>query len=1517
MRPQSNLRVRKEYKLDKADKTEGFVALWNSRPGTSPYEFVLATVLNIVYPFTKGKIGTLAAKTQKAILKANFNDPGLANSPKAEIRRDLAKKQLTFRHLWFEGTGGIGISSNGIGALIEMLGSEPNPLPINDRIKIVESQALIENTLFSTKRVMTGIEVAALVDLPARSKAVLAKNLDKFEVELGSGASWRIWATWKINQREAEYLNNAPFLQIKISNFYYPLCQWAVSTIGRDTNLPVTIASILETTNDVTNTLAASPIKSRTGWGGMIVDINQHLYILPEENRAAEYEQRLMDVGLKEDGSYSMARVQDAVNTGEAMEIKVGDITQTVKLPSNLPIFTDWLNDRFVYSNTSGRLNVMDLGNTVPVKANHIYKTLHAVMHPDASNTATYRSLAAGMNVAFNMNKSILQIRPEFDELEVDANSQPLVDKIFASISTFSQVIEAAMKLAQHFSDMLEFDQIKKDVYAPKLYQLNSVNGHPSLRFIGRMIDAATEVLEANMEAVYNRISVLSAIQALAVMKAFKAASQEEDVRKEDRQDREVYLSQDIDPDYQVEGLPNIQKNFRYLPHQFKVQNKMRKGPPLAIWGVDAGGGKTPITITNILNELQKERCKRPLIICPSHLVSNYVKEFVYVCQGKMNVIPVTNTSFKVHGEEALFEMIQRAPINTIVLTDMNFLKNRQETVAYGTDAVEVFRNAEFMRQFEFDLVVIDECHYLKNLKSNRRGGSARLIQDIPMKRLCSGTIVADTIKDLVSQVALLDPTIFGSMSNFINEFALEAKGEKIIALRPGAEIEIRKRIHEHCVFATAKRKEWAALLPPSEERFVAVNLTTNQRLLYESILQETTKLIEEAASKNAELQELMESNDDSVADQLEAMLRPYMARLERYLSAPEADPAAELFLKEDIDRISPKVKMIYTICREHIEKGLQGKILIFTQYTASAESVYLNAPPDLQNAMVHYTAGEKMEAKSSYETDPTKKIMVGVSSSMDTGLNFQHVSRLIRMETVWTPGVLEQGNSRINRPQMKAAEERTKIYFDWLIVNQSVDITKVARLISKIVSKAKFDEFDNPAYTELGELTPVPITLEAIASHNDFEESLMPYLEGYQAYDAVKKADYAQYLLDNPKSIEPVPVPTEGLLPDSKLMSRVPYVPEMELYGAVELRLVRYDQFLRQDVSEEEDDGSEDESEDEDDGEDADSTDPRVILRRKQIEARKRERLIVKDRPIHTEFGDGVCTGIGPKRVRVRLSNGRIVRVLKMQAFFITRSSTNAKDMRNELLKAVGKIPLDRPVDVPAEESVEDKRKKRRKNGEEHAPENMPTEANMEAEFDFQLLNDHLGIVYRGDDSDQAIVNVLQGFGFRTSPDYRFTRIRVAPTLIRLFRTWKDMGFVMDKETATIFRDIYESFKSDKLVLKSFGFASKMQLVNFYREQIKPTTNPQQIRVYPMVQDGKLYVMLPTQGHPANKKASRVMFTGMNWQEGGGAGELIKFVSNKVEAKNALKEMQAAGIVITNLDELKIQFNALKMVNR
>ena len=1498
MRQVSTLQQDQQFKIDRAEALTGFLGFYRGkfvRRGTKVIDVLWNIYAMLLMPSVSG---------------INLDSSGLDKSTRTVISPDNRKSMHAKSALYrLQGEKRFVLKAVGMG-----VGTVTLPSVINDLLTTIKAQnaafsrevalegkdsvsAYLEGKTFDT--VFTGDQLAARLNLDQRGREIIRTAVESVSIETVAG-KYALVFRFTIPFKQAEYLGQASALDIKNANLYAFFFSWISSNFATDSGAEVApysvpMTKIAHQVNAAKADPSAKVTRSVNEDSILVTHLNQMLW-LPEIDNTDRYEQALIEFGSRPDGSFSYDQ-SEAINPAE---VNVGNLG-TKKLPVNMPLLTDWVNRRFAYVNTSGNVSTIDLGACVPLNSFHIKRLLDTpVTNSTNSNPLGYALFLANATRPGFMN----QVKPSEDEVPAQLWRQlePHLDDPGFLNQLPSRINRYWVANGKNDpSGLLETTRGPKgDTWTNlPVRAFHEQSAIPEVRFVGRAIKLADAILEENLDVVFRKYSVPTVIEALATLKAFlKYCPQYDVVVTRDQEERAAYLDQGLDPNHKVEPLPNMRKDAKFQPHQARAENKMRRGPRFAIYEVDAGGGKSMMILTNILRELKNNRCRRPIIACPPHLVSGYVKEAVYFTEGKLNVVPITNITMKQHGPEKMTKFVQKAPRNTIFVTDFDFVRNKATDVCYGNQVTTIYKNAEFLRAQEFDLICVDESHYLRNPSTRTKAMQSFMIE-IPMKRLASGTFVTDTLADVAPQFGLFDPTVFGTKDQFVLEYAQEMRGSKVLAWRAGAEQAIRARMSEHCVLVNHKRKEWAALLPTPVEKFFGVELTDNQRALYESILQKTIEKLREAVAKDPELKEALESNDDTKLEEIQLKLKRHLARLEAFLSTPETDEAGKDFLLLPEDKVSPKVKKIYERIREHLDQKIPGKILIFTNYKAAAKSVYDNAPPDIKKMMIHYTADKKVECKAQFETNANKQIMVGVENSMNTGLNFQFASRLIRMETVWTPGILEQGNSRVNRPNLKGDEFREVLYFDWIIINRTIDITKISRLISKMISKAKFDEHDNPSYENLIVPPQIPMTIETIAEHNDFQESLLPYLEAYQEYKQVQKADYDEYKARNAAEVKNIPIPVQGNMEGSALMTRVPYVPDMEIYGEGELGLVRYDQFVSQDL---------DSVDDDDDDAEADAgegeTDEEDDVKSKVAE----ERATLKGQPVHTEDGDGIITGVSKRRVRVVFPDGTRKVFRKFAVYIITRASTNSKDMRDALLKEVGELPLTEPFEVPVEDG--DANKKRKQGKLKTALNEMTAPS---AEFDITIINDYLALALRTDDTSADIVGKLSNFGFVKSFDYYYSKIIGPRNLLKLFQDWQAAGFKIDKATNAAFINIYTALKGNKKAGARYGFATEQGLRNWLRTQIKPTSDPKEIHPYPISQDENFYIALPIQGQAGTRAAIKYQPMNIRWKLGGGETEVYRFVTKKQDIIGLLKQIKEAGIEITNLDELKEQYDALQ----
>jgi hypothetical protein len=1254
---------------------------------------------------------------------------------------------------------------------------------------------------------------------------------------------------------QVEHLTNGAFAQARSLDFYGIIRSWVdgyYGTIRKSSQfsipLPRIAASLPETQS------------SRLSEDGLCIDEHGYLYWLANpqgHNQVSRYQSLASDAYEQEDGSFS------AINWS----------TGKLKTPPKaMPVLVDWTNLKFAYTSTDGSLLIKNLDRVNPVTIPIAVRYLRGPI--------SRQQQTAFISSTFNLASF----------LNLDAKGYDN-EKFTLELLKFAKVRDAAQTPEEiKLVDIFEYARQANEDFTP---EFNAPS--PGCLVFIRLVAEIRKVIEADPSNAFAFYSVLTICGYMADAIVFgKYGAEFGKYSEQDKDLRKAYLNQNVDPSWKLESVPFINEKLGLLPHQYKVQNSLRHSPNLAILPVDAGGGKTPLAIYEILKEMKtKGEDGLSLVFCPSHLVAQYVKEFSYFCGSRVNIIPVTSYTIRRTGYDALEAMIRHAPPNSVVISDYNAIVFRKFSIAYGTTPIVVYPAVEFLRKFGFRYVIADESHWLKNA-GHRNASVARLFAEIPYKRLASGTFVANVLTDLVKQLSLLDASLFGSTDDFVQEYALETRGGKVLSWKPGAEARIKSLLREYVVVAEAKRKEWAAILPSAREKFHRVSLSDKQFEVYNAILTQIIEEIQEKIKENETLAALFSDdlNPDDLEVSLDELLKPYLARLEMFLNAPGLDPLGKELLTGD-DLVSPKARDIVEICQEHLSSGFPGKILIFTNYANSRDAILDAFPPELRAQTIRYLASEKDECGAQFDKDDSKRIMIGIENSMNTGLNLQQASRLIRCETVWTPGALEQGNSRLNRPNIKNPENREEIVFDWLIVDRTIDVTKISYLMAKTISKAKFDEAGSPRFDALMVPPLFNINLETIQESNDFDTTLVDYFESYRNYKKAIEGEYAEYREKN-KDVLFTP---DGKIkfalleraentPGAAMMRRVPYVPGTELYKSSELGLIRYDDFMNLDLS----------VDDDEEVEEVEGNDDSAQL------AEERSKLV--GMWAHTQWGDGEIVRVNNATIVVQLPSGEKVKLRKLAAFVITRKLTSNKDIRTQLLKLTGDVPLDTPVEV-----LEPKQALPTGKGKAPAIEKQEDEKAGPVSLDLEItiVNDFLGIRLANND-DEAAVNIATANGFRYSPAYYAVQIKRPRMMVEIFKKWGESGFVWDKSNNEACHAAWAHWKANVQTGTNFyGVAFEQDFKNFYRMEFKPNADKTHINPYPLIQDELLYLALPAVGQPGSKLAIRKSMTlpAVKWMEYEANTELIAFVARKEKALALIESLQKQGFEIPNLKEL------------
>lgn len=739
--------------------------------------------------------------------------------------------------------------------------------------------------------------------------------------------------------------------------------------------------------------------------------------------------------------------------------------------------------------------------------------------------------------------------------------------------------------------------------------------------------------------------------------------------------------------------LPNLTGVTRYMPHQLETYIQMDPPPLADLTEVSAGGGKTIIQLAEIAKLFYEKAINRAIVVVPGNLVRNWINEITEFSKGKINVFALNINTLRrmqyVYNQnpdpvqkpdyDMLKKIIMGLPRNTIIVTSYRFLANDREKIVYGNKVIQRYYIAEFLRDIGFDLVALDESHTAKNLASNSTTAVAILLSPAKYKRELSGTAVFDNVGDLVGQSGIMVPAALGSKSRFTATFAGEEGDWDINAPR-----KITDAMRPYIKRITHKRQKWAAMLPQLIESFDVVNMTDKQYQFYNSILESK---LEELKKANPKLYAKLLDSNDKDAKAIESGLATYFQAVEQFIYAPDSNEAfTNLEDLQPEDLISPKVAKVVEILDKHFNGFTDDlkrthapdthKVIVFSHRTKTSEHMMRHLPANYQKIAVRYVAGD-YQALQQFLNNDKIKILVADELSINTGQNLQIASRMIRLETLWSPGSQEQAIARIWRPAFKEGSDRQKVFMNWIYTNYSLEVTKIGRLISKIITKTRYDQQDNPAFVKnkmvvpqalvtryadvipairqslpvnemLGELPLLKMNLKSMQKYNE-RSTLNEYFAYYslinnwedQEFDRLKAEDRYTKTLTIPQSAYKV-------IPDSKSIPYTPRVPGVKPEGFDPQNKYGYQPISI--VEEQTSNTGDDETDNEDD------------IEENEVEINPVDINTVVD----TEFGFGRVTKLLQKEVWVDVS-GIEIKVPKTTAWVITN-----KDAENEVIRRI-----------------------------------------------------------------------------------------------------------------------------------------------------------------------------------------------------------------------------------------------------
>jgi SNF2 family DNA or RNA helicase len=380
----------------------------------------------------------------------------------------------------------------------------------------------------------------------------------------------------------------------------------------------------------------------------------------------------------------------------------------------------------------------------------------------------------------------------------------------------------------------------------------------------------------------------------------------------------------------------------------------------------DMGLGKTIQTIALLLmlKAERKEKALRALIVAPTSVVSNWVREIE-------RFGPSLSTALW-HGAGRREQRDELESAN-VIITSYALLR----------------RDIDLLKGLRLDYAILDEAQNIKNPLS----ATAQAAKELNAERrlALTGTPVENRLSEIWSIFEFVSPGLLGSLQKFEERFARPIdQGDSKVAAR------LRATIHPFILRRT--KTEVAKDLPPKLEVDKIIDLAPDQRAIYTQVLREVRAQV------------MGEVERVGVArSQLHILAG--LTKLRQAACDPRLLGLPREFSHEDSGKLSALRELV-----DEVESG-GHKVLIFSQFVSMLKLV-ANAL-DEDKVRYEYLDGSTMDRPQRidrFQTDPTIPVFLISLKAGGSGLNLTAADTVIHFDPWWNPAVEDQASDRAHR---------------------------------------------------------------------------------------------------------------------------------------------------------------------------------------------------------------------------------------------------------------------------------------------------------------------------------------------------------------------------------------------------------------------------------------------------------------------------------------------------------------------
>jgi len=299
----------------------------------------------------------------------------------------------------------------------------------------------------------------------------------------------------------------------------------------------------------------------------------------------------------------------------------------------------------------------------------------------------------------------------------------------------------------------------------------------------------------------------------------------------------------------------------------------------------------------------------------------------------------------------------------------------------------------------EWDLVIVDEAHKLKNNKTK----NWQIINELHKKYLLllTATPIQNDLKELFNLITLLKPGQLGNFEQFRNSFVLKKR-------TPKNAVTLRSTVSD--VMIRNKRKDGGVFFTERVVQQISLQLSEHERNFYNAV---SAFIREQYIERKAARQNVL----PLITLQREICSSAYAALCTLERMQKDAKNASVRERLKELQTIGESIPE-YTKIRKVVElvQTINDKVIIFTEYRATQDFImYMLEKNGVR--CVSFRGGFKRGKKDWMKELFEKKAQVLVATEAGgEGINLQFCNRVINYDLPWNPMRVEQRIGRVHR---------------------------------------------------------------------------------------------------------------------------------------------------------------------------------------------------------------------------------------------------------------------------------------------------------------------------------------------------------------------------------------------------------------------------------------------------------------------------------------------------------------------